>query len=244
MQSLNSLWYRSHPASNKCWPLWNKLYLNCTLRVDEFNLLLHLPLVGWCLLSWQCETCVVCHCLHRWCTSFPYRPHPDQRWTRWCQLSSRHEWPEANLWQTERRAKENIKMRCEKCVGCIFFFGMWEYDLKRLKNAALCQSTKSAQSQVINPAVCKSEGTNWEMIRNDEQTGLDLSDGLYVCVQRLWITFTLACQDILMWALPGRETMGYMWTHTNREENTSHTLSFTSPIRCFLRGGDLLKLYC
>lgn len=62
----------------------------------------HRPRGGWCLLSWRCGTCAVFRSLRRWCTSFPCRPHLALLWTRWCQLSSRLEWPGANLEKTER----------------------------------------------------------------------------------------------------------------------------------------------
>lgn len=65
----------------------------------------HLPPAGWCLPSWRYVTCVTYRHPHMWCTSSPYRPHPAQRWTRWCPLSSGLEWPEVNLGNVSTKKK-------------------------------------------------------------------------------------------------------------------------------------------
>lgn len=60
---------------------------------------------------------------------------------------------------------------------------------------------------------CKWGVTKQNIIKTNKQP--PTYQGGFMWLSRLWITFALACEDILMWAFPGRETMGYTWAHIN-----------------------------
>lgn len=96
-------------------------------------------------------------------------------------------------------------------------------------------------------AKCNSESTTRKMI--NEQASIYQRG--FMCVQRLWITFTLVCQDILMWAFSWKRNHGihertgtHTRTHTHTRKKKTNLTLFVSrwvpPICCCLRGRTLL----
>lgn len=75
---------------------------------------------------------------------------------------------------------------------------------------------------------CKWGVTKQKIIKTNKQP--PTYQGGFMWLSRLWITFALACEDILMWAFPGRETMGYTWAH-KQYEGTHLTPSNVFPLR-------------